>query len=341
MEDSYHLLSSIRSDMEAENLVCGIDISKSRLDICYNDKEGKIYHLKTGNDPCGHNEIMQKLGLNRIYVMESTGPYYLRLAYRLNEAGADVRVVNPIVIKRFIQMNMERNKSDKHDAGWIYRFGRDRNPAEWIPPSSECALCSQIISSIDLIKRQTTMLSNQIHSIDQQMYPCPRLRNNLVKLKEHLENRGVKLDERLQRVLGRWQGQLQKNLTTIPGLGKRAIAMLIVYTEGFKKISNYRQLVALAGLVPREHTSGSSVRGKKGICKMGNVRLRSVLYMCSMTAIRCNKACIELYRRLKESGKNGKVALIAVCNKLLKQAFSIATKGVEYDADYKSQRKLS
>ena len=70
---------------------------------------------------------------------------------------------------------------------------------------------------------------------------------------------------------------------------------------------------------------------------MGNGHLRSVLYMCSLSAIKHNKACKDLYTRLKAKGKNAKVALIAVCNKLLKQAFAIATKGTTYPPGYQSR----
>jgi transposase len=146
-----------------------------------------------------------------------------------------------------------------------------------------------------------------------------------------------KLEALLQHQISSWKGEQLKNISSIPGLGKRAVALLIVYTEGFTKIQNHRQLIALSGLAPREHSSGSSVRGKKGICKMGNGHLRNVLYMCSLSAIKHNKACKELYERLKAAGKRSKVALIAVCNKLLKQAFAIATKGTIYQPDYVSK----
>ena len=69
---------------------------------------------------------------------------------------------------------------------------------------------------------------------------------------------------------------------------------------------------------------------------MGNGHLRNVLYMCSLSAIKYNTACKELYERLKAKGKRSKVALIAVCNKLLKQAFAIATKNTIYQSAYKS-----
>ena len=321
--------------MTLKTLVCGIDVSKDHLDVCFNDQDGNLHYLKFDNHAQGFDSLIAKLG-KRMYVMENTGPYFFRLAAKLRKVGADVRVENPVVIKRFIQMNMERNKSDRKDAGWIYRFGLEREATKWKMPSKEQMKCSQKLGAIDLMKRQLTMIANQLHSIDQLPVACKEVKKSLTAVKIKMEKAVEKLEDQLQVFLSTWQGQQQKNLTTIPGLGKRAVAMLIVYTDGFKKISNYRQLIALAGLVPREYNSGSSVRGKKGICKMGNGHLRNVLYMCSMSAIKYNRACLELYERLRASGKNGKVALIAVCNKLLKQAFSIATKGTQYQANYKS-----
>ena len=55
-----------------------------------------------------------------------------------------------------------------------------------------------------------------------------------------------------------------------------------------------------------------------------------MLYVCAWTAKKCNKACRELYDRLLEKGEAKKLALIAVANKLLKQAFAIATKNEFY-----------
>src|SRR5215470_4250170 len=121
--------------MKSQDLVCGIDVSKNTLDVYYNDKLGKEYYLKLNNDHPGHQKLINVLGVGRTYVMESSGPYYLQLAFTLKGKGADVRLENPIVVKRFIQMQLERNKSDKKDARWIYRFARQCEAAEWKMPS--------------------------------------------------------------------------------------------------------------------------------------------------------------------------------------------------------------
>ena len=152
----------------------------------------------------------------------------------------------------------------------------------------------------------------------------------------YIKNEIARLDNELETLLETWQEKQKALLNTIPCLGKRAVSYLISYTDGFTKIKNHRQLIALAGLAPREYSSGTSVSGKKWICKMGNSNLRKILVMCSLTAMRYNKGCKELYTRLKQNGKPSKVALIAVCNKLLKQAFAIATRGIPYNKDHKS-----
>jgi len=56
--------------------------------------------------------------------------------------------------------------------------------------------------------------------------------------------------------------------------------------------------------------------------------------VCSWSASKCNKACRELYERLLAKGKAKKMALIAVANKLLKQAFAIAKKQTKYQENY-------
>jgi transposase len=323
--------------MNSQILFAGVDVSSETLDIHYNLENGKELTLQVPNTPVGHKEVVQKLG-TRCYVMEATGPYYLRFAFVLKASGADVRLENPLVIKRYIQMHMERNKSDKKDASWIFRYALEQKAPVWNPPTEQSLKCNAILASIDLYSRQHTQLSNQIHAFSQLPADTKEIIKGIQKTIDHIDKEIAKLELRLQQILQSWKAEQLKCLTTIPGLGKRATALLIIYTDGFTKINNHRQLIALAGLAPREYSSGSSIRGKRGICKMGNDHLRNVLYMCSMSAIKCNKACKDLYERLKAKGKRGKVALIAVCNKLLKQAFAIATKLQMYQSEYVSKK---
>ena len=75
------------------------------------------------------------------------------------------------------------------------------------------------------------------------------------------------------------------------------------------------------------------------INRNGDEHLRSLLYVASWTALRYNMACRECYLRLKANGKPSKVALIAVANKLVRQAFTIATTGSTYIDGFVSTKK--
>ncbi|MDF7815378.1 transposase [Hymenobacter sp. YC55] len=130
-------------------------------------------------------------------------------------------------------------------------------------------------------------------------------------------------------------------LCSIPGIGRKTAGILLLFAGGFHRFDNYRQLIALAGLSPREHSSGPSIRGKVRITKMGGGLIRGKFFMCSFAAKKRNKACQALYDRLVAKGKNKKLALIAVCNKLLKQAFAIVKLGQPYQADFSSKLALN
>ncbi len=142
------------------------------------------------------------------------------------------------------------------------------------------------------------------------------------------------LEKELDKKLLEWKPQLVERVQSVMAIGKRATAELIVFTQGFKDMTNYRQLISYAGLSPREFSSGTSIRGRSKICKQGGKTLRNILYTCSMSAIKSNVACKQLYERLVAKGKNKKLALIAVCNKLLKQVFAVVYKQTLFDNNY-------
>ncbi|CAM1352762.1 transposase (fragment) [Tenacibaculum halocynthiae] len=129
---------------------------------------------------------------------------------------------------------------------------------------------------------------------------------------------------------------LLTRLETIPGIGKKTAIMLVVLTDGFERFTSGSELCSYSGLTPIIRQSGSSVKGRARISKIGNVKLRNLLFMCSFNACKYNKSCRELYQRIVAKGKSKKLALIAVCNKLLKQAFAIAKSGLIYDETYRN-----
>jgi transposase len=145
------------------------------------------------------------------------------------------------------------------------------------------------------------------------------------------------LEKQLLGIVKKSHQDLLTRLESIPGLGIKTSLMLIVLTDGFNRFETAGALCSYSGLTTTTiRQSGSSIKGRPRIRKMGNPKLRNLLFMCSFTACQHNKACKAIYDRIVAKGKSKKLALIAVCNKLLKQAFTAAKSGLIYDKNYRS-----
>jgi len=324
--------------MEPKKLCCGIDVSHTTLDVCYQNNLGDLFHLKVGNNNKGFATILEHTGRDYHFVMEATGVYYIRLAFYLHERCCKLSVVNALSIKRYIQMQLERNKSDKKDAGWICRYAIEQHPSYWEMPDSAYFESKQLYNTIREYAEQIKRFNNQLHSLKLLPVPSRDTIKSLEKVKQQLEKEIMNLEGKLETLLQSWQPGQLKSISSIKGIGKRATAMLIVFTQGFKNTHSHRQLISFAGLSPVEYSSGSSIQGKPRIYKRGGKNLRDVLYMCSMNAIKTNTACKTLYERLRANGKTGKQALIAVCNKLLKQVFAVVKNNSLYQHNYCSAK---
>jgi transposase len=144
------------------------------------------------------------------------------------------------------------------------------------------------------------------------------------------------LEDKLMILVKEVHQDVLTRLKSIPGIGNKTALMLVVLTDGFERFNSGSELCSYAGLTPVTRQSGSSVNGRPRISKIGNQKLRNLLFMCSFNACKYNKACRDIYERIVAKGKSKKLALIAVCNKLLKQAFAIAKSGLIYDETYRS-----
>ena len=142
------------------------------------------------------------------------------------------------------------------------------------------------------------------------------------------------LEDELERTVNSHFAQENASLRSIPGIGPKTATVLISITGGFKNFDTYKHLISYVGLAPRIYESGKSIRGKARICKMGMSRIRQLLYMCAWSAKSNNLACKNLFERLIAKGKPIKLALIAVANKLLRQAFTLVKKKAYYNPSF-------
>ena len=319
--------------MQSETNYTGIDISKTFFDVASLQAGRYAYH-KFSNDRDGFKALLKTLLPGSWVVMEASGPYYLQLACFLDAEGIAVSVINPLVIRRFCQMRMSRVKTDKKDAMMIAEYGKAEKPALWQPPQQHVVMLQQMEAFLFNMNKERTALSNQMESFASSGMLDKGLKKEIQKELTHKDGLIQKITGSMQQIAEIHYAEMLSKLQSIPGMGKKTSMMLIVLSGGFKRFADYRKLSSYIGICPRIFESGTSVKGKARICKMGMSRIRAMLYICSWSAKRCNKACRELYERLIAKGKPKKLALIAVANKLLKQAFAIATQNIMYNENY-------
>lgn len=149
-----------------------------------------------------------------------------------------------------------------------------------------------------------------------------------------------KLEQEIERLIKENKPKLLSNLQSIPGVGRKTAMLLISSTNGFKDFDTHKQVIAYLGLAPMEYSSGTSVKKQSRISKTGHPQVRNHLFMCAFTACEHNAQCKALYDRIVGKGKSKKLALIAVCNKLIKQSFAISKSGHTYDANYRSMTPI-
>ena len=231
-------------------------------------------------------------------------------------------------------MRMSRAKTDKKDAMMIAEYGRTEKPEVWEMPQQHVITLQQMEAVLSNLTKERTALSNQLKAFSTSGMLDKALYKLLIKELKHKEELISKINKSMEQLAGRHYAQILHSLESIPGLGKKTAMALVVVSGGFDRFKDHRRLSSYIGICPRLFESGTSVKGKARICKMGMSRIRAMLYVCSWSAKRCNKACKELYDRLIAKGKAKKQALIAVANKLLKQAFAIATQKTKYNENY-------
>ena len=308
----------------------GIDISKKSFDVAFPTQKGYVVK-KYAQDLAGYEQLLAQLPPGSYCVMEATGPYCMRLASYLYENQVAVAVVNPLVIKRFSQMRLRRTKTDQADAQLIAAYGQLEKPALWQPAAAFIRELQQESTVLEGLIQQRTALKNQQEAFDQLPHVSPQALQTLDTVLQTLQEQIEALEKGMAQKAQQNQGSQLENITSIPGIGQKTAIQLLIITQGFKRFTNSKQLAAYVGLSPRHYESGTSVKGRPKISKLGMGRMRALLYLCAWSAVKWNQACKQLYERLLAKGKAKKLALIAVANKLLKQAFAIATKNQKYD----------
>jgi transposase len=326
------------ADASGAQLYVGVDIAAETFTAAWLTPGGAASPpLTCDQTPQGYAALVQRLKAaaspaETLVALEATGNYWVALAVALHEAGYRVAVLNPRRAHHFAKAQLRRAKTDALDARDLAQLAAALRPAPWNPPPAVYHEVRQRLVARDALLATRTQVRNQRHALLQWPVVVESVRQHLDELIADLDRRVAALESELAAVLAAsdWAEPLAC-LTSAPGIGRVTAAWLLVATLNFALCDGPESLAAYAGLAPVPRESGRSVRGRPSIGHDGNGRLRTALYMATLSATQHNPAIKAFYARLRAAGKPLKVARCAAARKLLHQAWALGSKLQRFD----------
>jgi transposase len=251
-----------------------------------------------------------------------------------------VAVVSPASARYYAQARLRRAKTDAVDARVLAQYGRDLRPARWTPPPAEIQQLQLLLRQRDDLVAMRVQTTNRLHALAQWPDLPADLADPLRAVLAVVREQVAALEARIQAhaaAVGTIAAEVQR-LDAVKGVG--ALTALLVLTElwALGPTATPQQATAYAGLDPAPHQSGTSVRGRGGISKTGNARLRQALYMAAVSASQHNPTLAPFYQRLLARGKLKQVALVAVARKLLVLLVTLLRQQRTYDPAWQARR---
>ena len=310
----------------------GIDVSKAKLD-CTLLLDVDTLRCRSKSVPNTSEGVKALLHWVKRYggyapeqiraALEPTGVYHEAAALALYEAGVRVLVVNPGQLRDFAKGHAVRTKTDAKDSLVLALCAAQVKLTAWQPAAAEIRELRALMSRLEAVEAELRAELNRQEKA--QIAADPQLvQGSIANAIAFWEAERDRLQRAIDQHIDRHPGlkSEQARLLSIPAVGeKTANRMLCLLHEGRFRCAS--QLAAYLGLVPVEHQSGTSVRGRPRLSKAGNARMRAALYMAAVTAIRHNPDVRALYQRLLSRGKAKMSALCAAMRKLVHICFGV------------------
>jgi len=312
--------------------ILGIDISKDKIDVALSADNEAFIEAEFTNNSSGYKKLRKWLKKHKAKTLhaclEATGRYGDGVALFLHEQGHDVSMVNPARTHAYGESKLRRNKNDRLDAKLIADFCYTQHPALWTPPSENRREIQELTREISKLKADRKRKRNKLSSGLSSQSVIRSIERHICFIDQEIAD----LEEQIKHIIDN-DSEMKEDLDlliSIPAIGNTTAYTILaeVDVSSFQQAS---QLAAYAGLVPREHSSGSSVRKRPKLSNIGNEHLRTAFYMPSLSAHRFNPIVAALVDRLTERGKSSMCIIGAVMRKLLHLAFGVLKTRTPFD----------
>lgn len=271
-------------------------------------------------------------------ILEATGVYGEQLCLYFQQAGYRVCVEPPQYVRRAYRL---KRKNDKVDSNMIaeYAFRYVDKLQTYTPRSPIYEDVVSLLNNREILIKQRTAHKNILKSLRKKGH----LPTSITQHQDALDylDQIIKDTDALLKAVMLDPGIAQHiiNLKAMPGVGNWWAANFFVITNGFHNL-NYRKICCYVGIVPHEHTSGTSVKKRPRSDKEGSDRMRKALYLSSMSVIRLDGKLRTQYLNTIARGKPKRLAQNNIAVKMIKIACAIVREGRPYQPDHKSINPL-
>jgi transposase len=322
--------------MKKPAFTIGVDVSKKTLDIhCIEVNK----HLRIANESTGFKAFLKfckdyKIDLSdALIVLEYTGGYEYRwIQFCASKSIPYVRIPG-LAIKR--SLGITRGKNDRVDASRIANYG-DEKFKQLEPEKPINTSILQLKELLGFRKRVVRESAGYKASIQERnhMYEVPKsdiINKMLQKKLDANDATLLQIEEAIDELILTDQALLinYKLLTSIKGIGKVNAWMTIAYTENFTSFTCARSYAVYVGVIPFDHTSGTSIKGKRRVSKIANKELKQELSQAAKSAIIWNEEMKE-YATRKLPNKPYGIVMNNVKFKLILRMFAVVKKGEKY-----------
>ena len=323
--------------MQKKEFFIGVDVSKLTLDISV---RGTKNHIRIANNAEGFKQLLSWLKSLNIalcncwFVMEYTGGYEYRLVQFCQSKQITFSRIAGLEIKK--SLGMQRGKNDKIDSKRIAEYGYEKREK-----LKESKVCNAAIARLKQLLTQRRAFVKDRKAHEHRMKELLAMQDfkandSLIKNYKQAVDFALKMIDKteaeIRKIISKDEamGCNFNLITSIPGIGEVNGWMTIAYTENFECFANGRTYGAYVGVVPYEHTSGTSIKGKSRVSQMANKPLKGDLSMAAKASVQHDPQMKAYYERRIAMDKKHMSVMNEVKFKLVLRMFAVVNKGEIY-----------
>ena len=336
----------LKRTMQTTKYFIGFDISADDFSAsCITSPDNLVFSTqKFQNNFDGFNEFLSLLSEHHIkqeaaiICMEATGVYSERLSYFLASKEFTVCIEAPHKVKNKTKDSPRKNDFVDAQAMAEYAYRYTDKLSVWKPKNEILEQIQVLLSTREHLTVQMTANLNALKALKYKYYKTPlanqAYEQTINKLKELIKQ----IDQEIKNLIDK-DNTFKSKISlakSVPGVGLLLAANLLVLTKGFTEHVNYKHTAAYSGICPYEKTSGTSLHKPSRSRMCGPAKLRKLLYLAALSVRTHNLNFKKYFLRKLAEGKNKRLVLNKIENKLLKIIFAVVNSGVAYTENYKS-----